>query len=481
MRVLLASSEVHPYSKTGGLADMVGALSVSLAQGGARVGVVTPLYRGVRERFPALKPFDWELDLPLGSRSVQARVWTLQPRRGLTLYFIDKPEFYDRAGVYQEAGISYPDNAARYVFFSKCVVNLARYLPWRPEIVHAHDWQTGLAPLLMLHQRRWEGWADAARSCLTIHNLAYQGHFSRQEYDLTNLPLDYFHPHGVEWYGGFNALKAGIVYADLVSTVSPRYAQEILTPEFGCGLEGVLQQRKDSLRGILNGVDYTEWTTTDDKALPKPYSRADLRGKGVAKATLQAELGLPVAPAIPLFGNVGRLADQKGIDILLAALEEMLSADLQFVLLGSGEPSYEAAFTDLAARYPDKVAVRFDFDNDLSHRIEAGADFFVMPSKFEPCGLNQMYSLRYGTIPIVRATGGLQDSVVDLVENPEQADGLKFHEYSSRALAKTIRKALVLYREPELMAHFLNNAMAADFSWTRTRREYLELYGTVLG
>lgn len=479
MRILLASSEVHPYSKTGGLADMIGALGKAFARAGHHVGVVTPLYRGVAARFPEIRRVDWRMDLPLATWHARAELWALEPLKGLTVYFIHKPKFFDRGSLYHEHGKDYHDNGERFIFFSKCVAHLARYLPWQPEVVHLNDWQTALVPALILHQARREGWGNRPRTCLTIHNLAYQGVFPRSAYAMTNLPGDYFHPEGAEYFGKLNCLKAGIVYADRVTTVSPRYAREITTEEFGCGLDGVLRKRKPPVQGILNGVDYEEWKTIGNPHLSYPFSAEDLSGKAASKAALQQELGLPVEPKIPLFGAITRLTEQKGIDIELAALEQMLPGNLQFVLLGSGDHGYERAFQKLAHRFPNKVAVRLGYDQGLSHRIEAGCDFYLMPSKFEPCGLNQMYSLRYGTIPIVRAVGGLDDTVVDAAEDPAAASGIKFVEYSANALAKAMHKAVVIYADAELLRHYQRNGMAADFSWDRTVGGYLEAFQSV--
>ena len=480
MNVLHASSEVHPYSKSGGLADMVAALAKSLAKAGHQVGLVTPLYQGIAKQYPALEKLQGGLDLPLGPSRVQGEIWTLHPLDGLTIYFVDQPQFFDRLGLYQENGCDYPDNPERFIFFSKAVAHVARHLASHPDIIHVHDWQAGLVPVLTLHQRKTEGWRNAPRTCLTIHNVAYQGNFSRAQYDLTNLPFDFFNPEGVEFYGGLNCLKAGIAYADAITTVSPRYAREITTEAFGCGLDGILRHRQNILAGILNGVDYEEWKTVSNPYLRHSYDLRNLGGKAAEKLELQAQLGLPVDPAIPLFGTVSRLVAQKGVDILLGALEEMLASNMQFVLLGSGLPVFESAFQSLAARFPTKVAVRIGFDQGLSHRVEAACDFYLMPSAFEPCGLNQMYSLCYGTIPIVRRTGGLDDSVIDPGENADEANGIKFTEYSTRALAKAIRKALVLYEHPDLLSHFRKNAMKADFSWKRTTEEYVSVYRNIL-
>ena len=480
MRVLLASSEVHPYSKTGGLADMVGALARTLAQSGHQVGLVTPLYSGIRERFPGLKPAGLPLEFPLGQRRVTGEVFTLDPAEGLTIYFVDRPGFYQRSGLYQEHGRDYPDNAERFIFFSKAVAQLALNLPWKPELLHLHDWQAGLAALLIKNQGNLPGQGSTLRICLTIHNLAYQGVFPASQFALTNLPGEFFTPAGVEFYGQMNCLKAAIVHSDVITTVSPRYAREIMTEELGCGLDGLLRKRQSSLFGILNGVDQEEWNPRRDPFLKHPFSAEQFQGKAANKLELQKEFGLPVAVDIPLFGNIGRLAEQKGVEILLRALQDLAESNFQFVLLGSGSPEFEHAYQDLARRFPSRIAVRIGFDEGLSHRIEAGSDFFLMPSRFEPCGLNQMYGLRYGTIPIVRTTGGLDDTVIDIKEDPDHANGIKFGEYSAIALAKGIRKALSLFAEPELLAHYRRNAMSADFSLQRTTDEYLKVYEMTL-
>ncbi|HEY3932954.1 MAG TPA: glycogen/starch synthase, partial [Verrucomicrobiae bacterium] len=291
-----------------------------------------------------------------------------------------------------------------------------------------------------------------------------------------NLAPEFFNPNGVEFYGQLNCLKAGIVFADVITTVSPRYAREIMTEEYGCGLDGVLRKRKTSFRGILNGVDYEEWNPAGDPFLAKNFSVTRLAGKTADKLALQKEFGLPENKNVPLFGTISRLAEQKGVDIQLGALAEMLSADIQFVLLGSGSTTYERGYHELARRFPKKVAIHVGYNEGLAHRIEAGSDFYLMPSRFEPSGLNQMYSLRYGAIPVVRATGGLDDSVVDLTEDAEHANGIKFCEYSTRALAKAIRKALAIYQQPELLLRYRRNAMKANFSWEQTVGQYINVY-----
>jgi starch synthase len=480
MNILLASSEVHPYSKTGGLADMVGSLGKTLVRCGQRVGVVTPLYQGIRERFPQIQPAGAPFDLALGLRQTRAEVWTLEPEPNLTIYFIDQPEFYQRAGLYQKDGVDYPDNAERFLFLAKAVAHLALHLDWKPDVVHLNDWQVAFAALFLYEQRRLAASDTGPRTCMTIHNLAYQGVFPASQYALTNLPWEYFIADGVEFYGQMNCLKAGLRYGDILTTVSPRYAQEITTEEFGCGLDGLLRQRQESLVGILNGADYEEWDPAKDPHLKYPYSVEELGGKAENKADLQAEFGLPINRDIPLFGSIGRMVEQKGIDIMLGALEEMLNANIQFVQIGTGTTVFQRAFQDLVRRFSNRASVRVGFDEGVSHRIEAGCDFFLMPSRFEPCGLNQMYSLRYGTVPVVRGTGGLHDTVIDPREDLKRANGIKFHEYSGQTLAKAMRKALALYETPELLKRFRLNAMTVDFSWSRTAAQFLQLYEAVI-
>jgi starch synthase len=476
MKILLAASEVFPYSKTGGLADAVGAFAKALARAGHEVGIVTPLHRGVQKRFPEMKRVDWRFDLPLGSKRADAELLLLEPADRLRIYFINQPEYFDRAGLYSENGNDYWDNGERFIFFSKCVAHLARFLPWQPEVLHVNDWHTALTALLVAHQIRTDSWKTSPKVCLTIHNLAYQGVFPRSAFPLTNLPTGLFAPEVAEFYGQLNCLKAGISAADVITTVSPRYAREITTAEFGAGLDGLLRRRQNALVGILNGVDYEEWQTAHNPFLAANYSRADLTGKAACKQALQTELDLTPSATTPLFGVVTRIAEQKGMGIILGALEEMLSTDMQFALLGSGAPNYERSLLELAARFPNQVGIRIGYDQALAHRIEAGSDFYLMPSQFEPCGLNQMYSLRYGAVPIVRRTGGLDDTVVDVVENAEKANGIKFTDYSAHSLAKAIRKALVLFEDIELLARYRRNGMALDFSWNEAVARYVEAY-----
>ncbi len=488
MKILHAASELVPYSKTGGLADMVAALGKYLSKAGHEVRVVTPLYPCVRDQLAKEKR---KLRKAGGIfvrhdyKQAGAAVFTTALDDGVTVYFIEHEEYFNRPHLYGfkrgEDTVDYVDNAERFIFFSKCVVDLARRGKWKPDLVHAHDWQTGMVPLLIRHQHWNDGWTEAPKTLFTIHNLLYQGLSAALNYAWANLPGYYFSPDGAEYYGGLGLLKTGIAFADRLSTVSPRYAEEIRTPEFGAGLDGLLNHRKEVLHGILNGVDYEVWRTVGNPHLKAEYDATALAGKLTNKLALQAELGLPVRADVPLFATVTRIESEKGIPLIIEAMEEMLARDMQYVLLGTGRKELVAALTELGERHPQNSRIIIDFKTPLSHRIEAGADFYVMPSLVEPCGLNQMYSLRYGAVPIVRDTGGLHDTVTDARQNASAADGIKFSEEAGAALAHAIRKALDLFREPAALDHYRQNGMAADFSWPRFLPQYEALYAKTVG
>lgn len=481
MRILIAVSELYPFSKTGGLADMVCAMGKALAKRGHHVTIATPLYKGIYERYQDLLKETHKFDVQLGQSSVNASILTLKKSEHLNIAFVNNPDFFYRESLYGYKGVDYPDNDARFIFFSKCVVELAKRSSPQPEILHVHDWQTAVIPLIIKYLNDSNQWNNPPKPILTIHNIAFQGIFNRDSYNLTNLPWDYFTPEGIEYYGKMNCLKAGIVFSKKIITVSPRYAREILTPEFGCGLDGVLRWRNNSVIGILNGVDYEEWNTENNPYIYAPYSVNDLSGKQICKSRLQEELKLKVDNNIPLFATISRLTDQKGMDILLEALKLAKDLNYQFVLLGCGDSYFEEEFEKLAKTYPNKIRVFIGFDQTLAHRIKSGADFFLMPSRFEPCGLNQMYSLKYGTIPIVRRTGGLDDTVIDITDNVKLANGIKFTEYSGSALYKAIQKAFAIFETPKLLNFYRRNAMNTNFSWDRAANEYEHVYKEVLG
>ncbi|RME92630.1 MAG: glycogen synthase GlgA [Verrucomicrobia bacterium] len=486
MRILIASSELFPYSKTGGLADMTAALAKYLARAGHEVHVFTPWYRCVREAFPetADLPAAGAVEIDIGGSPLIATVHRLDLGKRLAVWFVRHDPFFDREGLYDvhtpTGRAAYPDNFARFVFFSRAVVEAMRRLELAPAIVHAHDWQTGLIPLLIRHRGWYEFWEQVPRTVFTIHNLVFQGRAAAHQFALTGLPAYYFHHQACEFYGDVNLLKTGIVFADAVTTVSPRYAREITTPEFGAGLDGVLRARRRALSGILNGIDEDVWQTRANPHLPAAYDAGHLEGKAVCKAALQREMELPEAPQTPLFGTISRLEHQKGIDLILQAWELLADEPWQYVLLGSGDPRLEELARVAQQRWPDRFRFVQGRDEGLAHRIEAGADFYLMPSRYEPCGLNQMYSLRYGTVPIVHAVGGLDDAVVDEEDDPERATGIKFREPTAAALAAAIRRALELYAQPETLVAFRRRGMQADVGWRRAAREYVALYRRLL-
>jgi starch synthase len=479
MRILIAVSELYPFSKTGGLADMVSAMVKTLSRRGHEVTVVTPLYKGIYEKYnKSLTPIA-KLSIPLGSQEKNCELIKMELIPNLQVVFVKQSNFYERDGLYQENGNDYPDNAARFIFFSKCVVEMVKIQS--PDIVHIHDWQVGLVPLFIYDLIQKNVLPQKLKTLLTIHNIAYQGIFSKDAYSLTNLKWDYFKTDGAEFYGNLNCLKTGIIFSHKIITVSPRYAIEIMTPEFGCGLDGVLRWKRNSLIGILNGVDYEEWNTENNPYLYASYSIKRISGKNICKKMLQRECKINEDLTIPLFSTISRLTDQKGIDILIDALKTVLEThNLQFVLLGQGEKRFKEAFENLAKIFPDKVVVFIGFDQPLSHRIESGSDFFVMPSKFEPCGLNQMYSLKYGTIPIVRRTGGLDDSVIDMTDNKDVANGIKFTEYTPAALIRAIQKAITIFENKPLLKFYRTNGMKADFSWNKSILEYEKVYNSLI-
>jgi starch synthase len=448
VKILHVASEVAPHSKTGGLADVLGALPAALTPLGFDVSVVTPRYRQVDVRGLSRRA----LSTPLGEVGVYQKGG---------VFLIDHPESFDRAGLYGEGGHDYPDNAQRFALLGAAALAL---FP-APDVLHGHDWQAGPA---MIYGRQLS-------KVFTIHNLAYQGLFPPAIAGELGFGHDLYHPGGIEFWGHVSLLKAGIVLADRVTTVSPRYAEEIQTAEQGFGFEGLLQSRKKDLVGILNGCDYQVWNPETDPNLAARYSAAALDGKRACKAALQRELGLPEKAHTPLCGSISRLTDQKGFDLVAAVLPTILEGDVQYVVLGSGDAHLQSALVALAKAFPRKLAVRIAYDENLAHRIEAGCDLYVMPSRFEPCGLNQLYSLRYGTPPIVRATGGLDDTITD-VSSPATSNGFKFTPYSAAALGEAWRRAILAYFSGGDFLSLVRRGMSQDFSWSASARSYAALY-----
>ena len=475
LKVLFVTSEAAPFAKTGGLADVSGALPRALRERGIDVRVVMPLYAGFD--WNALQRLEGVIRVPMwwGVARAGLRLGKL-PRSDVPVYFLEYHRYFDRLHLYGPPGDGYPDNLERFTFLSRGALEVCRALNFVPDVIHANDWQTALVPVYV-NTVEWAKPLHGAASVFSIHNMAYQGVADGGSMFVTGLGREHYNSTEFEHFGSLNLMKAALRHATLLSTVSPTYAQEIQTPAFGNGLDGLLRERGGDLVGILNGIDTEEWDPATDPYLPANFSAEDLSGKAVCKAALQQEAGLPVNPRIPLFGVVGRLTSQKGFDILANCLEQILSWDAQVVLLGTGDREAEHFFWSVSSRRRDRFRAWIGFDNGLAHRIEAGADFFVMPSRFEPCGLNQMYSLRYGTLPIVRATGGLADTVHGYHQESGEGTGFVFHDLTPDALASTIGWAVATwYQRPAHVQAMRRRAMAEDFSWRHEAEGYERLY-----
>ena len=480
MNILFASSEAHPLIKTGGLADVSGALPKALRDLKQDVRLILPAYQELLAR---IDPPRAVARLHIAGMPEPVVVHeTVLPDSSVPVYLVDAPRCFDRPGNPYTGpdGRDWPDNAQRFARFCRAVVEIAQDragLGWHPDVVHCNDWQSGLVPaLLSLENPR-------PVTVFTVHNLAYQGLFDWTAFQTLDLPYAWWSLHALEFHDRFSFIKGGLVFADWLTTVSPTYAREIRTAEYGCGLEGLLTHRSDRLSGILNGADYSQWDPDSDPLLAAHFNRRSLKGKGANKQALQHEFGLPVKPRLPLFAHIGRLVAQKGIDLLLDVLPELMQRPLQLAILGSGQADLESALRAAQSQYPDRLGIRIGYDEALAHRIEAGADAFLMPSRFEPCGLNQIYSLRYGTLPVVRRTGGLADTVVDAraaTLDDGSATGFVFEDARPQALLATIDRALNLYAERTAWTRVVKSAMAQDFSWARSAQQYLTLYDRLL-
>lgn len=498
LNILLAASEVVGFAKTGGLADVAGSLPVALSHLGHHCAVILPLYRGCRTATPTPTPTDRVFSVRVGDQVKHGRLWRSSLAGGaVPVYLVEHNDYFDRddpaagRGLYQykhDDGTrhDYDDNCERFVFFNRAVLEVLPALDAWPDVIHVNDWQTGLIPVYLKEQYyhlsdvKLNLHYERVRTLMTIHNIAYQGTFWHWDMNTAGLDWRLFNPGGVEFYGKLSLLKAGVVFADLINTVSPTYAREIQTPYFGSGMQGVLSANRDRLFGIVNGVDYTVWDPRHDRHLAANYGPDDLAGKATCKRALQKEYGLAEEPHTPLFGVVARLTEQKGVDLIGAVVPGLLDQGGQLVVLGDGDRKYHRLFEQLKERYPQRLGLTLGFDEPLAHRIEAGADVFLMPSAYEPSGLNQLYSLRYGTPPVVRATGGLADTVADTT--PEAiaagtATGFRFGAYSAHELWKAIERAIGLYRHyPDEWAKVMQNGMRQDWSWDRSAKEYEGLY-----
>ena len=458
MKVLFCSSEVVPFAKTGGLADVSGAFPEALEKQGCQVKVAMPKYRCVKNQGKMAK---------MG--------------KDIDVFLIENAKYFDRQGLYGEAGGDYPDNLERFAFFCKQIFHLLKEVNFCPDIIHCNDWQTALIPVYLKTQFSNEPFFKRTKTIFTIHNLAYQGLFPKEKFPQTGLDWRLFNMHGLEFYGKVNLLKGGLVFSRLITTVSPNYAKEIQTLNYGCGLEGVLRERKKDLFGIINGLDYAIWNPAADDRIFQKYGPESLENKFINnKEKLQQELGLPCDKHIPLLGMVGRLAEQKGIELMISALEKMPKQNWQFVLLGTGDAKFHLALEKIMQKNYRNISIHLRFDPILAHKIYAGCDLFLMPSKFEPCGLGQLISFKYGTIPLARKTGGLADTVIDYHPEKETGNGFVFEKYTSGEMLKAIFRAASVYKDREKWRRLSLKVMNYDFSWEASAKKYLKLYNTVL-
>jgi starch synthase len=482
MKVLFVSPEAVPFAKTGGLADVAGSLPVALKRIGVEVHLVLPCYRVVHEGNFEHRLLLKDLKVPLGNAELTARVLESSTEEEVPVYLIEREDMYDRPNIYGNSLGDYYDNFERFAFFCRAALSTAEMLSIKPDLIHCHDWQSGLVPALLKGPFRDSTTLGATPAVFTIHNLGYQGLFPADKLRLTGLSREgFYRSEGLEYYGNISLLKAGIVYSDAVTTVSPAYAREIQTPDYGMGMEGVLQYRRASLHGILNGVDYQQWDPARDPHISVHYSPRKVVGKHACKESLIQEMNLdPLLTKRPLLGMISRLDAQKGLDLLVKILDDILALDVGLVVLGSGDERIQGAIQEAAQRRPGRVGLTIGFDEPLAHRIMAGSDAFLIPSRYEPCGLTQMYALKYGTVPIVRATGGLDDTIVPFDHKSGEGNGFKFSAYEPNEFLEAIRKAVDLFGDHKAWQRLMANGMKADFSWDRSAGRYMELYRSLI-
>ncbi len=477
MKIVFAASECVPFSKTGGLADVVGALPPALAALGHDVSVYLPKYK--QTKLAEARTVVRSITVPFDDRYRFCSVVDGGIHAGVKFYFIDYPPYFDRDALYGTPLGDYRDNAERFALYSRAVLEACKVLGV-PDVFHCHDWQSALVPILLRSVYAEDPALRDVAVVFTIHNMGYQGLFPPDTLPLLMLPWDLFTIDKMEFYGKINFLKGALVFSDFITTVSRKYSQEIQTAEYGFGLEGVLRARAGTVTGILNGVDYSEWSPQTDKFIAAHYSPEDLRGKAACKQDLLAEFGVANAdPSLPVIGIISRFAAQKGFDLISQVADRLAREDMLIAALGAGDKEYEDLFRRLNKQFPQKIAVKIAYDNKIAHKIEAGADMFLMPSRYEPCGLNQIYSLKYGTVPVVRATGGLDDTIDNWDPHARKGTGFKFSEYSGEALLATIRSALQAYRDQDNWRALMRNGMNKDFSWTASAKEYAKVYDRV--
>lgn len=473
-KVVFIASEIYPFSKTGGLGDVLGSLPLTLRRMGVDVAVITPFYGRLSTGEFKLRLISSRCPVGYPWAPITAEIY-MADYYGLPVYFIQRGEYFDRRFYYNTHEGDYFDNCERFIFFCRACLEWARRMDMAPRLIHVHDWQAAVAPAYVHFMRRLDPFWRDTKTMLTIHNLAFQGRFASRLFWDSGLPHEAWSPDGVEFWGDFNLLKSGIAYSDLVTTVSPTYAEEILTPEFGCGLQGILNKRRDNLRGILNGADYNVWNPGSDRYLPGGYSSQDMANKALCKTSLLDEMDMdPSLKDKPVLGFIGRLRRQKGIDLLIDILPRLMEKDLGVVVLGEGNLEFEARLMELMEAYPTRLAVRIGYTEDLAHRIQAASDIFLMPSRYEPCGLTQIYALRFGTPPVATNLGGLSDTII--AHPHPRSTGFTFPEATAESFHSCIMDAVNVYSQPQQWKAIMARAMQADFSWERSAARYLDVY-----
>lgn len=474
MRILIASPEATPYAKTGGLADVAGALQKEVCALGEDASLILPLYRKIAEKF-RFHETGKRFRIAMGGTGLEGRIWISEAEAVPRAYFIECEELFGRKELYGTSKGDYHDNALRFAFFSRAVIETCLAMDTKPDIIHCNDWQTAMIPLYLKTLYANSGKMKNTATLYTIHNLGYQGLFPASDVPSTGLGRDYFTPSRLEFYGRLNFMKAGLLYADILNTVSRTYAGEMLDPEYGFGLEGVLKMRRHDLYGVLNGLDYGEWDPASDGLIPWQYQKGDTTGKARCKERLVKNAGLK-DNSRPLIGIVSRFSSQKGLDLVADSLDRLVRLGVNIVILGKGDERYQELLASLGKKHPGRVFVKVGFRESLAHAIYAGCDFFLMPSKYEPCGLGQLIALRYGTIPVARKTGGLADTIEDYDHLGSKGTGFLFSDYTPDSLVDAVKRALCVYTDGKKMTKLINEAMKADFSWRKSARKYVELY-----
>ncbi len=471
LRVLIVSSEIVPFAKTGGLGDVIGALAKNLENLGIDVSLSLPKYKRPEIEESPKEIIAKEIEIKIGEEIFKGSVWKGVTGTSIDVYFIDNPSLFYREELYGVGGNDYPDNHKRFIFFSLALLEFIRKKNLNFDVVHCNDWQTALIPAFL--KLRYN---NNFATLFTIHNLAYKGLFPPETTLMAGFGWNYFTPEFFEFHKQFCFLKGGIKFSEIINTVSEKYALEIQTPEFGEGLDGFLRTRSDSLFGVLNGVDYDVWNPSTDPYLKSKYTPRSLNRKKENKEDLIKECGMNIDVTTPIIGMITRLAEQKGLDILLYAIDELMEMNMGMIILGKGDEFYEKALKEKAKKYRNKLCVRIEFNEALAHKIEGGADMFLMPSRYEPCGLNQLYSMKYGTVPIVRGVGGLHDSVKEFDPVKGVGNGFRFESYEPKALIEAVRKALKIYKDKEKWTKLMKNCMKEDFSWEKSAKKYIKLY-----